>query len=576
MKKFSIKIVGPAGTGIKSTGITLAKIFTRHSLNVFAYTAYPSLIRGGHNTYQVDVSEQEIRSSSSKCDILIALTAGALQKELNNINRGGIVICDEEIKIKKVGIKFIKGPLLKIAKENGGELMKNTVAVGVLMKVLRMELEVMNKIITENFENKKEVAKQNIQSAQDGFDWSKENKFDKLFKIEVVTQKTQINKRLFVTGNQACALGCVAAQCQLYAAYPMTPATDILHVLEAKQRETGMMVHQTEDEISAIHVALGGAFTGARSACGTSGGGFALMNEGLSLTGMLELPLVVFEVQRPGPATGNPTWSEQGDLNYVVHAGHGEYPKIVLTPGTPEQCFDLTQYAFNLADKYQTLVIVLSDKHLGESAFTLTQDVFKQVDKIDRGKLINKNLKTKSEELFARYKITKDGISPRTIPGIVGGEHIANSDEHNEFSYSDESSEVRIAQMDKRMKKVEGIKSEIPLPKIYGPQKADITLIAWGSTFGACLDAINTLNSLKTLKKKYNLIHFDFVWPLPKGLNKFLYKFKKLVLVEQNKTGQLGQLIRQETGIEIKNKILKYDSRPFWKDELVKKIKNVK
>ena len=566
MKNFSIKIVGPAGTGIKSTGIILAKMFTRQGLNVFAYTAYPSLIRGGHNTYQIDVSVKDLQSSSEKCNILIALTKEALEKEVGNIKTGGTIICDESIDLKIKNVKFIKAPLKKIAKEDGGELMQNTVTLGIFVNVLGMDLKVLNNILEDVFEDKKEVADQNIKVAKDGFDWVKKEKKEFRFEIDGISRFARDDNHYLMTGNQACALGCIASQCQLYSAYPMTPATDILHVLEAKQRETGMMVHQTEDEIAAIHAALGGSFAGVRSACGTSGGGFALMNEGLSLTGMLELPLVLFEVQRPGPATGNPTWSDQGDLNYVINAGHGEYPKVVITPGTPEQCFDLVQHAFNLADKFQTLVVVLSDKHLGESGFTVTEDAFRQIDKIDRGKLIDeKDLKLRSEEFFARYKNTKDGISPRTIPGVIGGEHIANSDEHNELSYSDESSEARILMTDKRMRKLEGIRKEIPLPKLYGSKNASKTLVCWGSTLGACLDVISEL-------KNVNCIHFEYVWPLPKGLDKFLNKFKNLILVENNKTGQLGKLIRQETGIEIKNKILKYDSRPFWREDLIKQL----
>jgi 2-oxoglutarate ferredoxin oxidoreductase subunit alpha len=350
----------------------------------------------------------------------------------------------------------------------------------------------------------------------------------------------------------------------------MTPATDILHVLEANQKKTGMVVHQPEDEIAAIHTALGGSFAGIRSACGTSGGGFALMNEGLSLTGMLELPLVIFEIMRPGPATGNPTWSDQGDLSYVLTAGHGDFPRAVIAPGSPEQVFDCVQHAFNIADKYQIPVIVISDKHLGESGFTISKEVFSEIDEK------NHDLQLEANKDYKRYLNTQTGISPRTIPGIENGEYIANSDEHNEESFSDESSEVRKMQMEKRMKKIEELRKEIPLPRVYGPMSADISLVCWGSAFGACLDTINTLNSLNTLKKKVNLVHFEYLWPMPKNLDKFLSKFKKLVLVENNYSGQLGKLIRQETGIEIKDRILKYDSRPFWTDEILEELKKVK
>lgn len=561
MNNFSIKIVGPAGFGIKSTGVTLAKSLVRSGLNVFAYTEYPSLIRGGHNTYQVDVSDSEIKASKEKADVLIPLNLEALEKEKNNIEKDGIVICDETTKqqydktTKQQNIKIIPVPLIEIAKKHGGELMKNTVALGVLFKLLNLDLEILNGVIKEAFAGKEGVAEQNIKAVEEGFNFKLDKNFNEFNGFNGFNENN-----LFITGNQATAMAVTASGCQLYSAYPMTPATDILHVLEANQKKTGMVVHQPEDEIAAIHTALGGSFAGIRSACGTSGGGFALMNEGLSLTGMLELPLVIFEVMRPGPATGNPTWSDQGDLSYVLNAGHGDFPRAVIAPGSPEQVFDCVQHAFNLADKYQIPAIVISDKHLGESGFTISKEVFSEIDEK------NHDLQLKANKDYKRYLNTQTGISPRTIPGIENGEHIANSDEHNEESFSDESSEVRKMQMEKRMKKVEELRKEIPLPKVYGEKNAEITLVSWGSAFGACLDAVN-------LDSNINLIHFTHLWPMPKGLDKFLSQFNKLVLVENNYSGQLGKLIRQETGIEIKNKILKYDSRPFWKGEIINKLK---
>jgi len=574
MKRFAIKIVGPAGFGIKITGVTLAKTFLRQGFNVFGYTEYPSLIRGGHNTYQVDIADKEIKSASAKCDILIGLTRSAINKELKNINPDGIIICDEDLETINTKIKVLRVPLVKIAKKHGDELMKNTVALGVLMKALGLKMNKLEKVLEDIFKDKNGVAESNINAAQDGY--------ETVFKaIKPLETPKKAEATLYMTGNQATAMGVIASGCQLYVAYPMTPATDILHILEAKQREIGMVVHQPEDEIAAIHAVLGSSFAGVRSACGTSGGGFALMNEGLSLAGQVELPAVIFEVQRPGPATGNPTWTEQGDLGFVLHAGHGEFPRIVIAPGDPDQCFDLVQHAFNLADKYQVPVIVISDKFLGESGYSVPKDVFDEIDKIDRGKVYFTNQKF-NKHAFKRYEVTADGVSWRTIPTVDGGEHaclsachdedgarcgeyIANSDEHNRLSLSDESSDVRTRMVNKRMAKLASIRQEIPLPRVYGPKSVKTTLVTWGSMFGPCLDAISEL-------KDTNLILFNYLWPLPKNLDKFLKKFKNLVLVENNKTGQLGKLIRSETGIEIKNKLLKYDSRPFWWDEIVSKL----
>ena len=570
----SIKIVGPAGFGIKTTGLALAKFFMRQGFYVSAYTEYPSLIRGGHNTYQIEVSKKEVRGTRSTADVLFALSAESLEKEVANLAPGSTVILDSDIKIsglagintlRKNKTKFISAPLVKSAKFIGSEVMKNSVGFGILAGLFEQPFDKIKKILADFFKGEENI-KQNQLAAKAGWEWFEEHK--KEFDTIKLPKKNACSDKMLITGNQACALGAVAANCQLYAAYPMTPATEILHVLEAKQRETGMMVHQTEDEIAAIHAALGASFTGARAACGTSGGGFALMNEGLSLAGMLELPLVLFEVMRPAPATGNPTWTDQGDLSYVLHASHGEFPKVVLAPGSPEEAFVLTQHAFDLADRFQLPVIVLSDKYLGETSFTEEEETLDEVLKINRGEIILSE--NKIPKNYKRYLLTTDGISPRAIPGLAGGEHVANSDEHDEFSFSDEGSKNRIDQMDKRLKKLEGVRENIPLPKVYGPQKADITLVAWGSTLGVLRDALEEFNSQS--KKKANLVHFSYIWPLAKNIDKFLSKFKKLILVENNATGQLGKLIAQETGIQIKDKILKYDSRPFWTDELVDKI----
>lgn len=573
----TIKIAGPAGFGIKVTGSILTKIFMRLGHSVFAYTEYPSLIRGGHNTFQVDVSDSSVNSPASKVDILIALTADAIEKEKDNLKKGSIVICDESIKDVSVKADKLQLSLIEFAKKHGGELMKNTVALGALAGILNLSLEKLNKILTDTFGHKGDIADQNIKAAKEGFDWVKENKIKTRSLDFVPLLRDSARDKLLVSGNQACALGAIAAGCQLYSAYPMTPATEILHFLEAKQKETKMIVHQPEDEIAAIHAALGASFAGARAACGTSGGGFALMTEGLSLAGQLELPLVIFEVMRPAPATGLPTWTEQGDLSFVLNAGHGDFARAILAPGNPAECFELTQKAFNLADKFQIPVFVMSDKFLGESYYTVGEEIFSKIEKINNGKVIsnkeisrlaalgagNKDINT----LFARYKLEKDGVSWRTIPGTPNGEYIANSDEHDQFGISIESSEVRIEQMDKRLKKLAELQKEIPLPTLYGPESAKTTLVCWGSMLGACLDNIKIQEHKN---KKINVLHFSYVYPLPLGLDKFLNKFKKLVLVENNATGHFGKLLRQETGIEIEKKILKYDGRPFWSDEINK------
>jgi 2-oxoglutarate ferredoxin oxidoreductase subunit alpha len=561
----SIKIAGPAGFGIKVTGSILAKTFMRLGYSVFAYTEYPSLIRGGHNTFQVDISDSPVSSPSSQVDILIALTAEAIEKEKNNLKKDGLVICDGSLKQKNI----INIPLVEISKNAGGELMKNTVALGALFGLLDLPIEKLNEILMETFGHKGKIAEQNVKAAEEGYENMKALKHESIKAIKQFNNISELSQRkLLVSGNHACALGAIAAGCQVYSAYPMTPATEILHFLEAKQKETSMIVHQPEDEIAAIHSALGASFAGARAACGTSGGGFALMTEGLSLAGQLELPVVIFEVMRPAPATGLPTWTEQGDLSFVLNAGHGDFARAILAPGNPAECFELTQKAFNLADKFQIPVFVMTDKLLGESYYTTDEKVFDNIEK--KVSSVQYQVSKKDGELFARYQSAKNGVSLRTIPGTEGGEYIANSDEHDEFGITTESAKIRIEQMDKRLKKLAELQKEIPLPTLYGPKNAQTTLVCWGSTLGPCLDALNH-ESIKTLKQNnINVLHFSYVYPLPLELEKFLKKFKKLVLVENNATGHFGKILRQETSIEIEKKILKYDGRPFWSDEITK------
>lgn len=592
MNNLTIKIVGPAGFGIKVTGLMLSKYFLRSGYQVFSYTEYPSLIRGGHNTFQIDISETEINSASEKCDILIALNEEALNKELNNLNTDAIIIGDKNIvrDSRFVGNdNFIQAPLVELAKQNGGELMKNTVALGVLLGVLNLSIEKLNEILEETFGHKGEAMEQNKNALKEGYEYGKENASKALKDYKI---KELENNNLLLTGNHACALGALAAGCQFYSAYPMTPATEILHFLKAKEKETGIEVHQAEDEIAAIHAALGASFAGARSATGSSGGGFALMAEGLSLAGQIELPLVIFEVMRPGPATGLPTWTEQGDLNFIINAGHGEFPRLVLAPGNAKEAFELTKQAFELADKYQIPTFVVSDKFLGESFYAVNENIFDINEKINRGKML---VEVNGEYLRYATK-TADGVSARTIPGVDGGEYmctsmehhenglrcgeyVCNSDEHDETGLSSELGDVRNRMVEKRMKKLAELKKEMPLPILYGDENAEITLVCWGSMLGPCLDAMSFYHPRESkdpvFSKSINVLHFSHIYPLPLDLEKYLNKFQKLVLVENNFQGQLGQLIRQETGIEIKDKILKYDGRPFWKEEIIRGISNM-
>jgi len=394
------------------------------------------------------------------------------------------------------------------------------------------------------------------------------------------------SKKFLISGNEAVALGALKAGLKFYAAYPMTPATSILHFLAKHEKDYNIIVKQTEDELAAINMTIGANVAGARSMCATSGGGFALMTEAFGLAGMIETPLVCAVVSRPGPATGVPTWTGQGDLRFILHSAPDEFPRIILAPGDALEAFQLSFNAFNLADKYQVPVVILSDKMLAESYFTVNGDDFTKGDfKIERGKisskvktqkLNSKSFQGKNQNLkLERYKITKDGVSARAFPGTLGKLFLANSDEHDSWGYSEEDSQNRIDQMDKRMRKLKTIVKDqaLDLPQWFGPKKADITLISWGSSKGVCLEAVSEFQNQGT--GACNLLHFNQLYPLNvTALKKELSKIKKSICVEGNYSGQFADYLYEQTGYKVDQKFCKYDGRPHFVEETVKKIFN--
>lgn len=575
--KFTWKIGGEAGFGIKSAGLSFDKALMRAGYETFDYTEYPSLIRGGHNTYQVCVSDKPVSSIENRVDILVALNKITIDKHLSELTDGAAIIYDgEEIKLvpaKFKNINLVSVPLKRLSAETGGEIMRNTVALGATMALIGLPSGILEQIVKELFASKPAVIDNNIKAIQAGYNHVKET-FKKNFKVKLEVKVKK--QRLLISGNEALGMGALVAGLNFFAAYPMTPSTTILTYLASKAVSEGLVVKHAEDEISVINMALGAAHVGARAMCATSGGGFALMGEAVGLAGVSETPIVLVNVQRPGPATGMPTWTDQGDLNFVLHTAQGEFPRIVLAPGDISECFYQTAHAFNLADKYQLPVIILSDKFLGEG--TGTVEVFDDGKvTIDRGKLL---LENKIPKNFKRYKLSADGISPRTLPGMKGGIFPADSYEHDEQGFSSEEASDRIAQVDKRARKLETAAKESVGATLYGPAKAKTTLVAWGSTKGPILDALALLP--EKIRNNFNLLHYNVIWPFPAkvtqsvlGKSGLLAK-KKIVLIENNSEAQLGKLIRRETGIEIKDKILRYDGRPFFANELAEEIGKIK
>lgn len=574
MIDFSVLVGGEAGFGIMTTGALFSRIATRSGYHIFDYVEYPSLIRGGHNAYIVHVSDTETHCLKSSIDFLVCLNKDTFTLHKHQLTPSSYIVYDSDEFEPEGEYKKISVPFKKILTELKGQVvMKNIIALGSLLALIGTDLEILNLLLEKQFGKKGiEVISFNKQFAEKGFNHVKTQ-----FATSIVASlpKKQSEETLVLSGNEAFSLGAVISDCRLYSAYPMTPSSSVLTTLAAWQEKTGMVVRHAEDEISVINTALGSSFAGVRSAVGTSGGGFALMVESISFSGVAEIPVVIFLAQRPGPATGMPTWTEQGDLLFAVHAGHGEFQKIVLSAGDVGEMLEITVKAFNLAEIYQLPVIVMSEMLLSESHMSLAKTFVDEIIRkysVKRGKTINEI----SGEKYLRYKITDDGISPRLIPGVKGSFYQANSYEHIEDGHTTEEALPRIQQVEKRARKWKTyLEKDFEGPKVYGNvEKADIVLVSWGANKGAIIKALEVL---KSQSKEVGYFHFTHLYPLNKELVKSFFKEgKKYLLVENNSEGQFGKLLLMETGIEIKDKLLRYDGRQITPEQIVEHVNNYK
>lgn len=563
---YSIKIGGEAGQGIQTIGHILAKVLTRGGSHVFVNQDYESRIRGGHNIYQLRFSDRRVLSPSEKIDIIVAFDKASIEEHGDELTEDGMVLYDSESLGKKYDNPlFLDVPMQALAVEKGGNrVMMNTVAAGAVLGMLGHEFSILEAVIKSSFSKKgTEIIEGNINAGKSGYEYAGEKCHKCNFSISPVKGK----KMMLMNGNEALALGALAAGCKFASAYPMTPATGVITYLAGKARDFDLVIEQAEDEIAAINMAIGASYAGVRALTATSGGGFCLMTEGISLAGMTETPLVIVLAQRPGPATGLPTRTEQGELLFALNAGHGEFPRVIMAPGTAEEAFYSIQKAFNIAEKYQTIVIVMSDQHLADSYWSI-ESLDPHRIKVDRA-LINDDEITDD---YKRHKITDSGISPRAVPGQAGkAVVVTDSDEHDEDGHIIEDSSTRNAMVKKRMRKLQGISSEILKPGLYGKDDPELLLIGWGSSYGALKEAVDTLNSQG---KHIAMLHFMELWPFPEGIAETVRSAKKSFTVENNSTGQLRRLIRMETGIECNGSITKYDGRPLTPEDIIKEVEN--
>ncbi len=544
MLDLSIVIAGAAGEGVQTIGDVISRSLLSLGYPVFTTQEYESRIRGGTTSYRIRVSETVRNAPRRDADLLLALNSHAQEHYAPLLNESGLLLTEE-----KGGTRGIAVPFAEIAAERFGQkIYANAVAAGALAAALGADFDVLGQVLRATFASKgEEIAQANVEAARAGHDAARENNhFGPLTTLSKRDQSFTL-----ISANEAIPLAAAYAGCRFIAAYPMSPSTGIITAL-SRDKELGVFAEQAEDEIAAINMAIGASFAGARAMTATSGGGFALMVEAVSLAGMTETPIVIVLAQRPGPATGLPTRTAQEDLLFAIRAGHGEFPKLVLAPSDPQDAFVKTVRAFNLADRYQIPVIILTDQYLADSRFSFE---YFEIGAIDpETHLTDPQAITK----YNRYRLTKNGISPRLYPGQ--SEHLVclDSDEHTEAGHiTEDLAHTRPAMVEKRLAKLRGLKEDIALPEALYVDEAETILIGWGSTRSAIVEAVE---GLRKEGRHVGAFHFTEVWPLPD------YTFpegKRYIAVEGNATGQFARLLRAEYGLNVQEGVNRYDGLPI-------------
>ena len=557
----TIAIGGAAGDGVREAGTNFSELFTELGYHTFFSFEYPSLIRGGHNYARISYAEETVHADYRALDALVAVNAESVDEHLDELKPDAKIFVEEAFvdRLKHVAIPMIALPMKKIAEESGApQVARTSSAFGAYGYTLGIPLERLKELATKVFANV--GAEMNVKLVLRGYAHMEALQYPQDNNpLPVATG----DKGVLMDGNKAVAKGLLAAGLEAYVGYPMTPSTSTLQFLARAGKERGLMVVHPEDEIAVINMALGMAYAGKRAAVGTANGGVALMQETFSLAGVSEIPIVILESMRMGPATGVATRTSQGDLRFTMHAGHGEFPRLVIAPGDVEECFECAADALNLAWKYQIPAIILSDKHLSESYMSV------RLDEARKGPDLGKRA-TETGKNYKRYAITEDGVSPLAFPGTPETMVKATSYEHNEEGEAVEHPKDVKAMHDKRFRKLDGLYRDFqwfPTIRVYGDKDADAAIVFWGSTKGAMLEAY------KQLKRPAKLVQILWMEPFDaERVKKELSGMRVIVDVEANHTAQLASVIRERTSIEIHNKVLKYDARPFTPTELAADI----
>jgi 2-oxoglutarate ferredoxin oxidoreductase subunit alpha len=557
MQDISFVIGGQAGDGVMRTAELLGKTLNRLGLYTFVINDYQSLIRGGHNFCKVRASDRQVWSHLEAVELIAALNQDTIARHEKELTDDGRVLFDSDV-AKYEGLhKPLSIPLSSMVKQvEGTPIMRNSAMIGAISYLYGVPLEPVNEILTWAYGKK---AEKNITLAKIGYDHAMQN-FDSILKLKPVNRPPTP----FISGAEAVSLGAVKAGMKIYIAYPMTPSTGILSFMGTHQDQLGVVAVHPENEIGVANMALGIAYDGVRCMVGTAGGGFALMQEAFSMAGQSEIPVVFVVGQRPAPAVGVPTYTAQADLRFVLHAGHGEFPRIVVAPGDPEEAFVKGGEAMNLAWKYQVPVIILMDKHLIENYMSIPID--------ERKVTVEPASVAKSwEGEYKRYKFTDSGVSPMAFPGTPEAVVKASSYEHDEYGHAIEAPDGVTNMLQKRLRKMNGIIQDLmgrETIKIHGDPDAEKLIVAWGSTKGAVLEAMQLID------KPLKFLQIMYLSPFPDWeVAKHLEQARDIVCVEVNMTGQLRSLIRERTGHYIQKAILKNDGRPFDPVELEGKLK---
>jgi 2-oxoglutarate/2-oxoacid ferredoxin oxidoreductase subunit alpha len=574
---FAIGIGGAAGQGVATPGDIFAKIFSRRGLHLNAYNAYQSIIRGGHTFLTIRTGSEKVTNMGDRIDLLIPLNQDSIDRHLGLLASGAACLYNADTirpGAAGSGVQLCPLPASKLADITRNKVAQNTLAIGAALNMVGIGFESLENVLREQFKKKGEaVQAENVAVARAGYDYAGAN-FQPFPRPLPMTE----NRYAILSGNIALAMGGAAAGVKFYCAYPMSPSTGVLHWMAGHARKAGIMVRQVEDEIGVVNMAIGAAHAGVRAMCATSGGGFALMSEGLGMSAMMETPVVVIDCQRAGPSTGVPTKTEQGDLWQMLGAAFGDYPRAIAAPLDIGDCFKIIPEIFNIADRFQCPGIVLCDLLLSEGRLSLDPKDLDFSPPIDRGELITRTNGAPaggSDGSYKRYLITESGISPRAIPGVPGYTHTVATDEHMEDGVliSDEFTNPikRRAMMEKRMRKVAGIEAAVPAPELWGPRDADVTLIGWGSTTGVIGEACEILNEQGI---SANQLQIRWIVPLHgEAILELLKGSRHTIIVENNYSGQFARYLRSETSFVPHGYIRKYDGEPFMPHHIVEAVK---